>query len=263
MALLAWAEVGKRFYETGVDRGVLYVDSDPGVAWSGIVSVDENPSGGDPEPYYIDGVKYLNLSGQEEYEATLSAFYSPDEFDACDGNVAVRGGMYAAQQPRKSFGLSYRTKIGNDTIGTNYGYKIHLVYNALAQPSQHSYNTAGDKSDVPTATWALTTTAVDITGASRSAHLVIDTTKTPPPVILALEAILYGTDVGTPRLPLPDEIAELFDDTVDFVVTDLTGGVFNIAGSPIAVQDLGGGKWQITSDTVVMVDSDTWNISSP
>jgi hypothetical protein len=260
---LVWAETGKRFYETGIDRGVLYVDSDPGVAWSGLISLDETPSGGEAQAYYIDGIKYLNVAAPEEYEATLIAFYSPEEFDVCDGVAPVRPGMRVAQQSRKPFCLTYRTRIGNDLAGADYGYKIHLIYNALVKPAQHTYNTNNSNDpSVPTLSWGITTKPVEIAEATRSSHIIIDSTTTPITVVAALEAILYGTDIGIPRFPTPAEMYLLFDDTTDFVVTDLTGGEFSISGSLTAVIDLGGGEWKITSDTVVVVDDDHYSISS-
>lgn len=209
MSRLTWGAVGERYYEIGVDRGVLYVDPERGVAWSGLISVSESPTGGDAVPYYLDGEKYLNLAGAEEYEATLTAFYTPVEFDPCDGITALQPGLFATQQPRLSFGLCYRTRIGNDLEGPERGYKIHLVYNALALPSTRDFVV----DDAAPFSWKLTTTPVDVPGARPSAHLVVDSTLVDPAVLSALEDILYGTDEQIARLPLPLEVITLFGGT--------------------------------------------------
>jgi hypothetical protein len=262
MARLTWSAVGERFYEAGVDRGVLYVD-DVGYSWSGLVSVDEGPTGGDARPYYLDGVKYLNLSNREEFQATLNALFSPPEFDACDGVGTVRPGLYAGQQRRKSFGLCYRTGIGNDINGIVHGYKIHLIYNALAAPSNRQRSTLGDSPQPTMLSWRITTKPVPVPDMMRSSHLTIDTREAPTYVVALLEDILYGNDLNAPRLPDPDEIAALFDDDTPFTVTDLgTGELFEIEGSDLAVQELAVGRYQINEDGVVALDSDRAQISS-
>lgn len=210
MPRLSWDAVGQRFYETGVDRGVLYVEANPGVAWTGLTSVSESSSGGEAKAYYIDGVKYLNISSAEEFEATLEAFASPSEFGPCDGTVSVQNGLFVTQQPRKSFGLSYRTKIGNDTDGTDHGYKIHLVYNALAAPSDRANKTMGDSTDPLGLSWTITTLSPVVTGFKPTAHFVIDSRFTPTEILIEVEDTLYGNDANAPRQPPAQELTDIF-----------------------------------------------------
>lgn len=262
MPKLAWGTVGRRFYEAGVDRGVLYVGNDPGVAWSGLVSMDESPSGGEAKAYYFDGIKYLNLSAKEEFEGDISAFYSPPEFDACDGLGVVRPGLFASQQPRKSFGLSYRTKIGNDVDGENHAYKIHIIYNALAAPTQRTHASIDDGAGAPLLAWSITTKPVLISGVGYSSHLIVDTTTATSYSIQTLEDILYGTDVLVPRLPTAVEMVALFTDSTPLVVTDVGVNKFTITGSGLAVWMIDADQYQITSNTVIIYETGTAQISS-
>lgn len=210
MPRLSWSATGERFYETGVDRGVLYVGTNPGVAWTGLTSVSESPSGGEPKAYYIDGIKYLNLSSAEEFEATINAFNSPSEFGPCDGTVSIQNGLFVTQQPRKPFGLSYRTKVGNDIDGSDHAYKIHLVYNALAAPSERSNNTVGDSTEPNSLSWSITTLPPLVTGFKPTAHFLIDSRLTSQEVLIEVEDILYGSDANSPRLPSAQELIDLF-----------------------------------------------------
>ena len=210
MARLDWNATGVRFYETGVDRGVLYVGDAPGVAWTGLTSINEAPTGGDARAFYIDGVKYLNLASSEEFEATINAFSSPPEFGPCDGTVSIQNGLFVTQQPRKQFGFSYRTKIGNDTDGAEHAYKIHLVYNALAKPSSRDNGTMGDSTDPTGFSWAITTLPPSMTGYKPTAHMVIDSRYTLASTLVTVEDILYGSDTNSPRLPSPDELIAIF-----------------------------------------------------
>lgn len=210
MSRLNWGTAGERYYETGVDRGVLYAGLSPGVSWNGLVSVSEAPSGGDPMPYYVDGIKYLNLASVEEFVATVTAFSSPREFDACDGTTAISNGLFVTQQPRKSFGLCYRTKIGNDIDGAEHGYKLHLVYNALASSSDRANTTINESTDASQLSWGITTQAAVISGYKASAHLVIDSRYTPKLLLKTLEDILYGTSSTSPNLQSASEISSLF-----------------------------------------------------
>lgn len=214
MAVLLWDGTGQRFYETGVDRGVLYIPNngvyDEGYAWNGLVSVSEAPSGAEATPQYADNIKYLNLVSAEEFGATIEAFTYPDEFAQCDGTATPTAGVSVGQQPRKTFGFSYRTKLGNDVDGSDHGYKLHLVYGALAAPSEKAYNTVNESPEAITFSWELTTTPVAVTGLKPTAILTIDSTKVDPANLATLEEALYGT-VGTdPRLPLPDEVIAIF-----------------------------------------------------
>jgi len=209
MSRVTWADPGTRFYETGVDRTVLYVNN-VGVAWSGVKSISESPTGGAAKPYYMDGIKYLNIAGKEEFEATIEAMGSPTEFAPCDGRQAINNGLFAHQQPRKAFSLSYRTLVGNDTVGQAFGYKIHLVYNALAAPTDRQYSTTGDSSDPTMKSWALTTLPPSLTGMKPTAHFVIDSRSTPKGLLKAIEDILYGSDAADPRMPLVSELITMF-----------------------------------------------------
>lgn len=210
MPRLIWGDYGSRFFESGVDRGVLYTDADGGVAWSGLVSVSENPSGGEPRAYYQEGIKYLNIAAAEEFEATINAYSAPREFDPCDGNVHIQNGLYVTQQRRVPFSFSYRTMIGNDADGAEHAYKIHLVYNALAAPTQRTHNSAGSTTDPSVLSWTITTLPPTITGYKRTAHLVIDSRYTDPIVLSTFEDILYGDEASFPSLPNPDGVIGLF-----------------------------------------------------
>lgn len=210
MARLNWGSMGDRFYESGVDRGVLYLPGEPGEPWIGLVSVDERLTGGEPRPLHLDGVKYSNLATMEEFGATVTAFASPPGFGRCDGVAALANGLFATQQARSPFGLSYRTMIGNE-ISNDVGYKIHLVYDAMAASSGRQYKTVGASSDVSPIGWDVSTIP-PITGLFRpTAHLVIDTRHTPALLVASVEAILYGDESSEARLPSQDEIVALFN----------------------------------------------------
>lgn len=217
MSQLVWDAAGDRLYETGVDRGVLYpMDSAGtyplGVAWNGLVSVTESPSGAEPTPLYADNIKYLNLISAEEFGCTIEAFTYPEEFAECDGSAEAVLGVVVGQQTRKTFGLCYRTKLGNDTEGDAYGYKLHLIYGALAAPSEKGYQTVNDSPEAITFSWEVTTTPPSITGFTPTASITIDSTVANAAKLAALEAILYGVDLPAPivaRLPLPNEIITL------------------------------------------------------
>lgn len=212
---ILWDETGKRFYETGVRNGVLYPKNEfglypLGVAWNGLTAVNENPTGAEANPLYADDIKYLNLLSAEEFEATIEAFTYPDEFEACDGSVELAPGVKAGQQKRQGFGMAYRTTLGNDIEDTEYGYKIHIFYDALAAPSSKDYETINDSPEAITFSWEITTTPVATAGVKPTASLTIDSTKVDSAALATLEDILYGTPGTDPRLPLPDEIAALF-----------------------------------------------------
>ena len=216
MAKIEWDKTGERLYETGVKNGVLYVQEGSaypkGVAWNGLTAVTESPSGAEATPLYADDIKYLNLISTEEFGATIEAYTYPDEFAACDGSAALVDGVMIGQQARKTFGLCYRTTIGNDTNGNDYGYKLHIIYGALAAPSEKAYATINDSPEAITFSWEVTTTPVNVTGAKPTASITIDSTKADPAKLAALEDILYGKDGepgNEPRLPLPDEIKTL------------------------------------------------------
>lgn len=214
MAALTWDETGKRYYETGVRKGVLYVQDKSGtypngVAWNGLTAVTESPSGADSNPLYADDIKYLDLRSAEEFGATVEAYTYPDEFAECDGTAELADGVTIGQQARKSFGLCYRTVLGNDIANDAYGYKLHLIYGATAAPSEKGYQTVNDSPEAITFSWELTTTPVNVTGMKPTALITIDSTKADATKLKALEAILYGSGENEPRLPLPDEVKTL------------------------------------------------------
>lgn len=214
MPKLTWDQSGQKLYETGVDHGVLYLQTDgaytTGVPWNGLITVTESPSGAEPSPIYADNIKYVNLMSAEEFGATVEAYTYPVEFAACDGSKELSKGVYIGQQARKTFGLSYRTKIGNDIDGEDHGYKLHIIYGALASPSEKAYSTINDSPEAITFSWEISTTPVNVTGGKPTASLTIDSTKADAEKLASLEAILYGSESESARLPLPDEIATLF-----------------------------------------------------
>lgn len=267
MVQLTWDQVGERFYETGVDHGVLYLPNSggnyvTGFAWNGLVSVTESPSGAEATPQYADNIKYLNLISVEEFGGTIEAYTYPDEFAECDGSAVPEVGIAVGQQTRKLFGMSYRTRYGNDIEGTDYGYKLHLVYGALASPSEKAYTTINDSPEAIAFSWEFTTTPVPVTGLKPSAALVIDSTKVNASALTDLEELLYGT-VGTdPSLPYPDAVLALFSGTVTEVTptaptynstTDIitiptvTGVEYRVGGVVVPSGDYG----PITANTVV------------
>lgn len=216
MAKLVWDETGKRIYETGVDRGVLYPVSDgstygTGVVWNGLTAVNESPSGAESNPQYADNIKYLDLTSAEEFSFTIEAFTYPVEFEECDGSAELADGVTIGLQPRKMFGFSYRTLVGNDTQGTAHGYKIHLVYGCKAAPSEKSRSTVNDSPEAVTFSWECSTTPVNVNGHSPTSHLVVDTTVAAPDKVTELEKKLYGDDsAGTASLPTPDAVYTMF-----------------------------------------------------
>lgn len=213
MALLTWDNIGERYYETGVDHGVLYILSgggayDTGFAWNGLVSVTESPTGADASPQYADNIKYLNLIAAEEFSCTIEAFTYPPEFGQCDGTAVPETGMQIGQQSRAVFGLSYRTIIGNDVASNEYGYKLHLVYGCQAAPSEKAYSTVNDSPEAITFSWEVATTPVPVTGFKPTALITVDSTAVTPTGLAALEDALYG-GTGDPALPLPDAVVTL------------------------------------------------------
>ncbi len=213
MSKLVWDTIGERFYETGVKQGVLYVQTagtyPKGVAWNGLTAVTESPSGAEATPLYADDIKYLNLMSNEEFGATIEAYTYPDEFAACDGSVALVEGVMLGQQKRSTFGLCYRTALGNDTDGSDYGYKLHLIYGCLAAPSEKAYATINDSPEAITFSWEVSTTPVEVSGHKPTSCITIDSTKVDETKLKALEDILYGSESEEARLPLPNEIATL------------------------------------------------------
>ena len=266
MTAITWDKTGERIYETGVDHGVLYIPNSSGVydhgyAWNGLTGVTESPSGAESSAQYADNIKYLNLLSAEDFGATIEAFTYPAEFGQCDGSEVPHTGVTIGQQGRKSFGLAYRTRIGNDVDGTNHGYKIHLLYGAQAAPSEKAYSTINDSPEAITFSWAVTTTPANVTGYKPTALIVVDSTKVSSSNLAALELILYGSAGVDPRLPAPDEVLGMFAGTLTTVsptapsynnsthtitIPSVTGVVYMINGEVVAA-----GPVVITQDTVV------------
>ena len=211
---LVWDKVGERLFETGVDKGVLFVFKDgaygAGVPWNGLTGVTKSPSGAEATALYADNIKYLNLMSTEELGLTIEAYMSPEEFDECDGSATIGTGVSIGQQKRSTFGFAYRTKIGNDTEGDDHGYKIHLIYGCLASPSERSYATVNDSPEAMTLSWEVSTTPVEVPGFKPTASVEIDSTKCDATQLAAFEEILYGTDEEEARLPLPEELVTIF-----------------------------------------------------
>ena len=224
MAKVKWDQTGERIYETGVDRGVVYPQASngsypKGAGWNGLTAVTESPSGAEPTPLWANNHKYLTLMSAEEFGATIEAYTYPDEFAECDGSAELAKGVRIGQQKRKVFGFAYRTKIGNDVDGESYGYKLHLVYGALAAPSEKNRQTINEDPEATTMSWEISTTPVEVDGFEPTSHVEIDSTTADPEKLAALETILYGKDPTQPegsdgvepRLPLPDEVATLME----------------------------------------------------
>jgi hypothetical protein len=215
MAPLTWDQVGDRVYETGVDHGVLYLPDAAGVyntgfAWNGLTTVTESPSGAEPNPQFADNIKYLNLISAEEFGATIEAFTYPEEFGQCDGTALPEPGVAIGQQGRKMFGLCYRTLLGNDVDGTEFGYKLHLLYGCQAAPSEKAYATINDSPEAITFSWDVTTSPVPVTGYKPTALIVVDSSVVPPAKLKSLEDLLYGAASVEAALPTPDAVIALF-----------------------------------------------------
>lgn len=213
MTALVWDATGEHFYETGVDHGVLYIPTEgvysKGVAWNGLTGVTESPSGAESNPQYADNIKYLNLISAEEWAGTIEAFTYPDEFAACNGEKELTAGVTVGQQSRSTFGMSYRTKIGNDTDGSDHAYKIHLLYGLTAAPSEKAYTTVNDSPEAVTFSWEASSVPVNVSGMLPTSSITIDSRTADKTKLAALEKILYGGEDAEARLPLPDEVKTL------------------------------------------------------
>lgn len=259
MSKLIWDEDVKRTYETGVSKGVLYPVQDDGkyslgVVWNGLTSVTESPSGAEATPMYADNIKYLNLISAEEFGATVEAYTYPQEFEACDGSAEIQPGVCVGQQDRKKFGMAYRTVFGNNDKGNSYGYKLHLIYGATAAPSEKAYNTINDSPEAITFSWELSTTPVSVENMKPTASVTIDSTKVNPEKLKVLEGILYGSESEDPRLPLPDEIAEIFKEEIRTLeaTPSITNGASDVSiTDPITITF----NNSITKESVFMIDS--------
>ena len=219
MSKLVWDKTGERLYETGVKQGVLYPQAvggtyPKGVAWNGLTNITESPSGAEATALYADDIKYLNLVSAEEFGGTIEAYTYPDEFAECDGSAALTEGVFIGQQDRKTFGLCYRTTLGNDVDSNGHGYKLHLIYGALAAPSEKAYATINDSPEAITFSWEFKTTPVNVTGHKPTASLTLDSTKVSETKMAALEKVLYGDGETEARLPLPDEVVQILTSAV-------------------------------------------------
>ena len=223
MTALVWDQVGQRFYETGVDRGVLYIPDSAGAynkgyAWNGLTTITEKPSGADASPQYADNIKYLNLVAAEQFGATIEAFTYPDQFAQCDGTATPAAGLSVGQQSRKTFGLAYRTRVGNDIDGSDHGYKLHLIYGALAAPSEKAYATINDSPEALAFSWDVSTTPVPVPNMKPTSLLTIDSTKVDAAKLAQLEGMLYGSTGVDPQLPTPGTVIALFTGVVTEVM---------------------------------------------
>ena len=257
MTKLAWDRAGERVYETGVDRGVLYLPDSGGnyvdaEAWNGLTTVTESPGGAEANAQYADNIKYLNLLSAEEFGATIEAFTYPDKFGQCDGTVEPTPGVSLGQQGRRAFGLAYRTQVGNDLEGTDHGYKIHLIYGAQAAPSEKAYGTINDSPEAITFSWEVATTPVNTESFKPTSQLVIDSTKVDGDLLADLEDILYGTVGDDARLPLPDEVIALFEGTTVDVDMALVANqpTFNNGTGVVTIPAVAGVLWSINGEDV-------------
>lgn len=262
MTRFVWDAVGERPFENGIDRGVLYL-GDAGYIWNGLLSVSEEPTGGETRSFYIDGIKFLSLTSVEDYAATIQAFSSPAAFAECDGSKPMYAGLSVTQQRRKPFSFSYRTLVGNDA-NPSLGYKIHLVYNALAQPSQRQNSTLNNSPEATTYSWAIDAVPPMQFGLGfkPTAHFIIDSTTMPTEVLEALEDILYGNEDDEARLPSQTEVLALFESYAVLQVTDNGDGTFTVVGPDEVIQMIDATTFQITWPSAVPINSTTYTLSS-
>ena len=262
MTVLTWDLVGERVYETGADHGVLYIPHggvyDEGHAWNGLTAVTESPSGADATPLYADNIKYLNLISREDFGGTIEAYTYPDAFAECDGTAVPHPGIAVGQQTRRPFGLSYRTRLGNDELADDYGYKLHLVYSAYASPSERAYATINDTPEAITFSWTFYTTPVAVTGMKPTAIITIDSTKVDATALANLEDALYGTAGSDPRLPLPDEVIGMFAGTQTEAVP--TQPAFTSATGVITIPTVTGVRYRRGDTNAVVAGGSTVTI---
>lgn len=262
MPRIIWSDAGSRSYQSGIDRGVLYVNDLPGVAWNGLTGVQETPTGGTATPYYVDGEQFLNCTTREVFEATITAYTYPDQFEVCDGSYAIRSGLNVLHQKRLPFGFSYRSMKGNDQSPT-LGYKIHLVYNAKVAPSSWSHKSLADTAAIDDFSWKVTTIAPTIGGYRRSAHLVLDSTELDPLVLSGLETILYGDDSDPSRLPFLPEILDMIDTGNTLTIVDNGDGSYSATApaTDLFLNDVN--SFQLEWPTVTIIDANSFTASSP
>jgi hypothetical protein len=217
MTKLDWSQVGGRYFEAGIDRGVLFVDGSAGIPWIGLVNFSQSSSGGTAMPNYLDGIKISNRSSPEEFAGTLEAYTFPVEFERCDGTYRAENGLRITQQRRRPFNMVYRSKIGNELVGLERAYKLHILYNLTAEPTDVGYKTLADQADPLTFSWKITSRGVTVEGYRPSAHYIVDSRDIPASLLSALEDLLYGTETTDSSLPTPGELLFLFDSYLDTV----------------------------------------------
>lgn len=217
MTRIDWAATGRRFFEAGIDRGVLFLDGEPGIPWTGLVNVGQNRSGGEANPRYLDGIKVSNRASAEEFEASLEAFMYPTEFEPCIGVSRLDHGLRATQQRRKQFSMAYRSRVGNDVSGVDFAYQIHILYNLKAAPSDRAYQSLSDQLNPVTFNWSISSRPPVVDGIRPTAHYVIDSRDTPPELMVVLEDLLYGTELTDSTLPTAGELIFMFDSFEDLV----------------------------------------------
>lgn len=255
MSRIEWSTPGQRLFQAGVDRCVLYVGDSAGVPWSGITQISETASQSDTKSFYYDGVNYLNVAAQDDYQASLSAFFSPPEFDACDGTEHVARGLFAKHQRRSRFGLTYRTKVGNDTNGPDYAYLIHIVYNAVAAPADQDHSSIGGDVSAAPLTWNITGTPVRSPGLRPTSHFIINSMTIDAFTLGLLEDTLYGSDTGDARLPSIAELVDLIHSTFQITVED---GVFTITAPDDNIEMLTPDEWQFTWPEITFLTPDSY-----
>lgn len=261
MSRINWDAVGSRLYEGGLDRGVLYVDGHAGVPWNGLTSITENSPGGTSKSFYVDGEKYVNLASREEFQATLTAYTYPKEFEVHDGVAPVRPGLLITKQKRDPFSLSYRTMVGSDQSDTS-GHKIHIVYDVLASPSNRAYKTATGAIQIDNFTWTLTSLPRVQPGYRRSSHIIIDSRIVDPAVLAGVENILYGDTSTSARLPTLVELMDLVDTNDMLVVVDNGDGTYTMTAPVGSLYMLDSSVFQLTWPTAVFIDANTYTVSS-
>jgi hypothetical protein len=259
LSRIVWDATGDRFYERGVDRGVLYVENFDGVPWNGLISVDEKPSGGDIQSYYMDGQKYFQETSSEDYSATITAFTYPDEFEFCEGIIPYTTGMFLTAQSRKSFGFTYRTLIGNDVTSED-GYKIHIIYGAMATPTDRNNVSVSDQINATSFSWDIQAVPVIIPKFKGTAHIVIDSRTIKSLALSEIEDILYGNDSNAPRIPDISEVGAMIDSFADLMVIDNGDGTFTISGD--GVTEIDANTYTIDWPSVVEIDSNTYQVTS-
>lgn len=261
MTALMWDEVGERVFQTGVDRGVLYISDDPGVAWNGLVSVEESPNR-EIKAFHLDGIKFLDAHILGEFQGKLSAFTYPEEFEQVLGIVPDDNGLFLYDQPPISFGLTYRTLLGDDVSATDRGYRIHILYNLMANPDTQTYQTLGDTVTPSTFSWGLTGTPIIIPGYRPTMHVSIDSTRIDLESLTSLEETLYGTETTVPTLPTLVELLALSAELDTITITDNGDGTWTATGPPNLVEMIGEDVFQIEEVDAVYLDEDTYEVST-